>query len=157
MFKVTSFRMKKDDAAIGRINRSASTIEDVSNFKKRFDMQMQKEKAEDLSNPNNSLSFGGFGGLKSMSTVAGLGAGRTKLDVDTKDGGKRASLVGEEEQKKELKHTFKPFNNVENSSSKDKATRSHLHNLDPVSYGDMTVEINLRSLVNMDNEPTHFL
>ena len=42
MFKVTSFRMKKDDAAIGRINRSSSTIEDVSKFKSKLDMSSDK-------------------------------------------------------------------------------------------------------------------
>ena len=58
---------------------------------------MQKDKDDDLANPNSSLSFGGFGGLKSMSTVAGIGAGRTKLDLDSKGDTKRASLVGDEE------------------------------------------------------------
>ena len=46
LFKKTSFRMIKNQTT-GRANRSASTIMDVSNFKKKFDLSSPGVKAND--------------------------------------------------------------------------------------------------------------
>ena len=87
-----------------------------------------------------------------MSTVAGTSS-LQKLEGIDSDGPRKS--MQEQEETKEIKHTFRPKSSMD---GKVKYTqRASLDNLDPVSKGDITVEVNTRALINMDNEPSYFL
>ena len=88
-----------------------------------------------------------------MSTVAGVGASKK---LEGMDDSKKRTSIHEAEEVKELKHTLKPFSAM-NDSKNNKTNRALLDNISPISKGDLTVEINLRSMVNMDNEPSYFM
>ena len=92
-----------------------------------------------------------------MSTVVGTTSNKT-LDVDDdSSNGKRKSLRDDIE-KKEIKFTFKPISTIEFGDTDGvKSLRAELENLEPINKGDMTMEINMRSMISMDNEPTYFL
>ena len=51
-----------------------------------------------------------------------------------------------------LKSTFKPID-----LSTGDSTKERISNLNPVKISDTIHEVNLRSIVVMDNEPQHFL
>ena len=88
-----------------------------------------------------------------MSTVGGIGSSK-KLE-GMGDDKKRISIKNSEEVK-ELKHTLKPFSAIDDNAL-NKTNRALLDNISPISKGDLTVEINLRSMINMDNEPSYFM
>lgn len=74
------------------------------------------------------------------------------------DGG---MLVGkyskdEHEEKKKVTHTFQPVPSLQVTKDPIKLQREQLSNLAPLKRDDTIIEINLRSIVNMDNEPMYF-
>ena len=148
MFKQTNFRLVKN-AQKGRDARSASTIEDVSNFKQKYDLTALPDDTKVKKIGSGGLV--GLGGLQSKSTVAGISSDGDSL-TDGSDQGKRKSNADDGLQKKEIKHTFKPVTvNTPNDGVSN--IKDEYSNLAPYKKADVTVEINLRSLIVMDNEP----
>ena len=70
---------------------------------------------------------------------------------------KRAAAEKDAVTRKELKYTFRPIDQVQLTSDAAKLVREHAINLEPVKRDDLVTEINLRSLVQMDNEPMALL
>jgi hypothetical protein len=71
-------------------------------------------------------------------------------------GSRRASLVEADLQMKR-KHTFKPMDR-HSKLNEDEISKERVHNLQPIQNGEKHPnEINLRCMVNMDQEPMHFL
>jgi hypothetical protein len=103
--------------------------------------------------------MGAFGGLKSMSTVIGVQSKKTMIEViDDKSSDKRVSLKNDDKPSKEIKFAFKPISLIDFGKDGSIGTRrAELENLQPLNKGESTIEINTRSLINMDNEPTYFL
>lgn len=56
-----------------------------------------------------------------------------------------------------LKSTFKPINQSQAISDTIMLQKERVSNLNPVKISEVAHEINLRSIVVMDNEPQHFL
>ena len=62
----------------------------------------------------------------------------------------------EPEEKKKMTHTFQPVSQLQMTKDPMKLQKEHLANLQPLKRDDTIIEINLRSIVNMDNEPMYF-
>ena len=71
---------------------------------------------------------------------------------------KRVSMKNDDVPTKEIKFAFKPISLIDFGKDGSIGTqRAELENLQPLNKGESTIEINTRSLINMDNEPTYFL
>ena len=151
MFRFTNFRPVSNLQQQGR-NRSTSIMESVSTFKQKFDLENYEKPDPKSGSLQKAPSFG----LKSMSTVAGT-TGKNLLDDDVPKE-KRKSQLQEEGKKTELKFTIKPkYSKDEKNIDMSKMSREEFINLEPMVKGERNVDINLRSMVTQDNEPTYFL
>ena len=121
--------------------RAASTIESVSNLLKDDALKaMVREKGGDTRERGDTIS----------KTEAGmLGANKPKSP-------KQSSKLGEPEEQKKMTHTFQPVSQLQMTKDPIKLQKEHLANLQPLRRDDTIIEINLRSIVNMDNEPMYF-
>ena len=55
-----------------------------------------------------------------------------------------------------LTHTFQPVTQLQMTNNPVKLQKEQVLNLQPLKRDDTIIEINLRSIVNMDNEPMYF-
>ena len=103
-------------------------------------------------NDNETPAFGdiGKGASQSEALVHGdrlVGNEDAKCAVDERD-----AVTS-----KDLKYTFSPIYQEHITNDEEKLVQEQAIKLAPVKRGDLVTEINLRSLVQMDNEPMHLL
>ena len=68
----------------------------------------------------------------------------------------KASHTREAEEAKKMTHTFQPVTQLQMTKDPVKLLKEKVQNLEPLRRDETIVEINLRSIVNMDNEPMYF-
>ena len=59
--------------------------------------------------------------------------------------------------KTQLKHTLRPIDQVQQTKDRRKLLQEHGINLEPLKRDEHITEINLRSMVQMDNEPQYLM
>lgn len=59
--------------------------------------------------------------------------------------------------KEQLRHSLRPIDQVQQTKDHKKLMKEHSMNLEPVKRDEQVTQINLRSVVVMDNEPSFFL
>ena len=158
LFKQTKFRLVKNGLR-AKGNRSQSNAKETLSGLQHNDLTafLKGEKGTKAasglpSGDDDTPAFGDIGKGASQSEALVHGE-RLAGNRDAK----RAAAERDAVTRKELKYTFRPIDQVQITNDAAKLVREHAINLEPVKRDDLVTEINLRSLVQMDNEPMHLL
>ena len=157
LFKQTKFRLVKNGLR-AKGARSQSNARETLSGLKRNDLE-EFLKNNDKKGPQAAAdkdddppAFGDLdrGASQSAALVHGekLAGGRDAP---------RPSADRDAVSRKELKYTFRPIDQVQITSDPVKLIREHGINLEAVKRDDLVTEVNMRSLVQMDNEPMSLL
>ena len=158
LFKQTKFRLVKNGLR-AKGARSQSNARETLGGLKRNDLEAflknTDKKGMQAASDKDDDDPPAFGDVdKGASQSAALVPGeRLKGGRDAP----RASADRDAVSRKELKYTFRPIDQVQITSDPAKLIREHGINLEAVKRDDLVTEINMRSLVQMDNEPMSLL
>ena len=160
LFTQTKFRLVKNGLR-AKGNRSQSNAKETLSGLQHNDLTAFLAKDKKGTAAASGLARCDDGDIPALGDV-GKGASQSEALVHGEKltgnrDARRAAAERDAVTRKELKHTFRPIDQVQLTSDAAKLVREHAINLEPVKRDDLVTEINLRSLVQMDNEPMALL
>lgn len=142
-------------ASVLMTEASASAVKDKSASATELKVELISELSKDAFKRGSLSSLGGSlqGNSEAIRNSENFARMQTVVERSRDD-----SDLG----KQKLKHSFKPINQREEESQGNeindaKLLKERLENIHPKRLGETNLEVNMRTIVTMDQEPMHFL